>query len=150
MILTTPNFIGMIATVVLPVTMELLSDTLEILASEFTVRALFVPGVAEFALVGAIAAIVVVVTEPTTVQTAAVVTCELVFRAGHWLRAVVKSHILVGAIHAVWIAVTEPLLWYALSTVPHLVCHTCEFRFFVALAVVCNEIIALYEEHGTF
>lgn len=137
------NLVRVIAAIVLPVASELLSDAFEVLALEFVLGALLVTGVAEFALVAAVTAVVVVIAEPALVQAATVVAGELVFGAGHRLGTVVEGHVLVGTVHAVGVAVAQPFVGDALRPVPGLVCRAGEFRFFIAFSVVALVTIVL-------
>jgi hypothetical protein len=63
---------------------ELLSNAFEVLARKFIFRTLLIPGVTEFTLVRTVAAVIVVITEPTTIKASAVIAGKLVVRAGHW------------------------------------------------------------------
>lgn len=94
---------------------------------------------AVLALVRSVAAVVVVVAHPTTVDAPPVAARELVSAAVCHRRAVEQRGVLVRPVHAVRIAVTQPLFRYALCPVPRLVRLTRELGRLVAFTVVCGE-----------
>lgn len=118
--------------------MELFSYTLEVLTGEFLSGAGLVLAVAELSFVASVATVVVVIAEPIFIEASSVVAQELIFGAGQRRRTVMHRNVLVGTVHAVGIAVAEPLSRYALCSAPHFVRRAREFRFFVALPVVCK------------
>jgi len=76
---------------------------------------------AVLAFVRAIAAVVVVVAHPATVDASPVTARELVRAAVSHRRAVEHRCVLVSPIHAVRIAIAQPLFRYALCPIPRLV-----------------------------
>jgi hypothetical protein len=113
------------------------SDALEVLTAELGGSARFVLGLAVLALVGGVAAVVVVVAQPALVDATAVAALELVVTAARLrTRAVMQRGVLVGAVHTIWVAVAHPLLRDALRAVPILVLGASVLHLGVALAVV--------------
>lgn len=126
----------MIAAIILAVAAELFADTLEVLTSEFLGTAVLVLGVAELAFIATIAAIIIMIAEPAAVQTPAIGASELIVSARSWCRTMMQSYIFVSPVDAIRIPITQPFLGDALGAVPHFVCDTSKFCFFVAFSVV--------------
>jgi len=135
----TSVFVRVVTAVVLAVTPIRVSDALEVLARELAWRARLVLRMAVLALVRSVAAIVVVVAHPATVDAPPVAARELVRAAVCHRRAVEQRGVLVRPVYAVRITVAQPLFRYALCPVPRLVSLTRELGRLVAFTVVCEK-----------
>jgi len=91
------------------------------------------------ALVRAVAAVVVVVTHPSTVDAPSVAARELVRTTVCHRRAVEQCGVLVRPVYAVRITIAQPLFRYALRPVPRLIRLTRELGRLVTFTVVCGE-----------
>lgn len=140
----------MITAIILAVTAELLAYAFEILTSEFLAIAMLILGVAEFSLVATVAAIVVMIAQPTAIQAPPVVASELMISARRWRRTVMQRYILISPINAVRISITQPFLRNALGAIPHLVRGASELRFFVAFPVVWKLNCSFINNQNTF
>jgi len=96
----------MIAAIVLAVTAELLAYTFEVLTSKFLVIARLVLGITELVFVATVAAIVIMIAQPTAIQTPSIFTRKLIVGARSWSWAVVQSYILISPINTIRISVT--------------------------------------------
>lgn len=126
----------MIPAIILPVAAELLPNAFEVMASELLASAGLVPRITELPLVAAIPAVIVMVADPVLVQTAPVVTSELVLSARRGRGTVMQSDVLIGTVHAVRVSIAEPFLRDALRPVPHLIRRAGELSLLVALPIV--------------
>lgn len=95
----------MIAAVILAITLEMLAYTFKVLTSELSVTARLVLGVAELAFVATITAIVIMIAQPTAVQTPSIVTRKLIVGARGWCWTMMQSYILISSIDTVRISV---------------------------------------------
>jgi hypothetical protein len=99
-------------------------------------RTRLVLAVAEFALVRAVAAVVVMVTQPSLVDAPSVVTLELIVHTRRRRWTIVQRSVLISAIYTIWIAITKPFLRNTLGASPGLVLLACELCLLVTLPVV--------------
>lgn len=94
---------------------------------------------AVLAFVRAVAAVVVVVAHPATVDAPPVAASELIRAAVCYRSAVEHRCVLVRPVNAVRIAVAQPLFRYALCPVPRLVRQTRELGRLITFTVICEE-----------
>lgn len=134
------HLVRVISTIVLAIATILIPYALEVLACELHRRTCLVFRIAELALVGAVAAVIIVITNPalresistvvgilTTfsqslsaylIDAASIATGEHVLAARLLCCAIMQRCVLIGTINAVRITVTDPFLGYALGTLP--------------------------------
>lgn len=132
----TPEFVRIIAAIILVVATIRVPNALEILAREFTRRTRLVLRVTLLAFVRAIAAIVIVVANPSAIDTPPVAARELIRVTARCHGTVERRRVLVRPIHAVWVAIAQPLLRDALRPIPRFVGQTRELRRLVTLSVI--------------
>jgi len=120
----------------LAIATELLAYAFKVLAGEFLIVTMLILRIAELALVATITAIVIVIAQPTAIQTPPVVASELIVSARGRCRTMMKSYILISPIDAIRISVAQPFLRNTLSAIPHFIRGTGKLRFFVTLSVV--------------
>lgn len=126
----------MITAVVFAIASEVVPNAFKILTLEFLVRTLFVLRIAMFSFIGAISAVIVVIADPASVDTTAVVALELIVGARRWSGAVVDGRVFISAINTVRITITQPLLGYTLRPSPGLVLFAGVLGFRIALTFV--------------
>lgn len=127
-------FVRPVTAIILLVAVVGFGHALGVLTSKFRRRTGAVFAITFGSLIRSIAAIIVVIASPVSMDATAVTASELLTRAAVAGSAVERSRVFISSVDAIRIAIANPFTWNTLSFAPLFIGTAREFRFRVAFA----------------